>query len=108
MSKTPELMRAAYVTEHGPASQIRIGDLPVPAIGPADVLVAAQVVAVCAADTFVRSGQFATPVPFPYIVGRDLAGEVAAGQCAPFAAGDRCGTTAWATRASRAVSRSSR
>jgi 2-desacetyl-2-hydroxyethyl bacteriochlorophyllide A dehydrogenase len=90
VSPAPGRMRAAYVTAHGPPSEIKIGDLPVPAIGPADVLVAVEVVAVSAADTFVRSGRYATPVPFPYILGRDLAGRVvAAGQCAPFAEGDR-------------------
>src|SRR6185437_6889039 len=74
MSPAPARMRAAYVTRHGPPSEIRIGDLPVPGIGPAEVLVAVEVVAVSAADTFVRSGQYVTPVPFPYILGRDLAG----------------------------------
>lgn len=90
MSRVPERMRAAYVTEPGPATAIQVGELPVPGIGPAEVLVAVEVVAACAADTFIRSGQYVTPVPFPYILGRDLAGEVAAaGPCAPFAPGDR-------------------
>jgi NADPH:quinone reductase-like Zn-dependent oxidoreductase len=64
MSQAPQRMRAAYVTEHGPPSLIKVADLPVPAIGPAEALVAVQVAAVCAADAFVRSGQYATPVPF--------------------------------------------
>jgi NADPH:quinone reductase-like Zn-dependent oxidoreductase len=87
----PTRMRAAYVTEHGPAETIRVDELPVPAIGPADVLVAVQVVAVNPVDTFVRSGRYATPVPFPFIIGRDLAGQVAAvGAGVPsFAPGDR-------------------
>jgi NADPH:quinone reductase-like Zn-dependent oxidoreductase len=58
-------MRAAYVTEPGPATAIQVGELPVPGIGPAEVLVAVEVVAACAADTFIRSGQYVTPVPFP-------------------------------------------
>nr|WP_239080790.1 hypothetical protein [Streptomyces coelicoflavus] len=29
-------------------------------------------------DTFVRSGAYATPLPTPFVVGRDLVGEVAA------------------------------
>lgn len=83
-------MRAAYVTEPGPAEAIRIGDLPVPAIGPSDVRVAVQVAPVNLVDTLIRSGRYVTPVPFPFIIGRDLAGEVtAAGACAPFAPGDR-------------------
>jgi NADPH:quinone reductase-like Zn-dependent oxidoreductase len=91
MSSTRVRMRAAYITAFGPAEAIQVGELPAPAPGPADVLVAVQVVAVDPVDTFVRSGQYATPVPFPFVIGRDLAGEVvAAGAGAPsFAPGDR-------------------
>jgi NADPH:quinone reductase-like Zn-dependent oxidoreductase len=39
MPDVPERMRAAYITELGPADAIRVGELPVPAIGPTDVLV---------------------------------------------------------------------
>ena len=52
----PTRMRAAYVTAHGPAEAIGVGELPVPAVGPADVLVAVQVLAVNPVDTFIRSG----------------------------------------------------
>jgi NADPH:quinone reductase-like Zn-dependent oxidoreductase len=41
----PTRMRAVYVTAHGPAEAIQVGELPVPAAGPTDVLVAVQVVA---------------------------------------------------------------
>jgi len=87
----PTWMRAAYVTEHGPAEAIAVGELPVPAVGPADVLVAIQVVAVNPVDTFIRSGRYATPVPFPFIIGRDLAGQVisAGAGVSSFAPGDR-------------------
>ena len=74
----PPRMRAAYITARGPAEAITVGELPVPPAGPADVLVAVRVVAVDPVDTFVRSGEYATPVPFPFVIGRDLAGEVAA------------------------------
>lgn len=87
----PTRMRAAHVTEHGPAEAIAVGELPVPAVGPADVLVAIQVVAVNPVDTFIRSGRYATPVPFPFIIGRDLAGQVIRGGAgvSSFAPGDR-------------------
>jgi NADPH:quinone reductase-like Zn-dependent oxidoreductase len=87
----PTRMRAAYVTEHGPAEAIAVGELPVPAVGPADVLVAVQVVAVNPVDTFIRSGRYATPVPFPFIIGRDLAGQVISvgAGVSSFAPGDR-------------------
>lgn len=84
-------MSAAYITELGPAEAIRYGELPVPAIGPTDVLVRVEVTAVNRVDTFVRSGTWVTTTPFPFVIGRDLVGRVAAaGSGAPgFAAGDR-------------------
>jgi NADPH:quinone reductase-like Zn-dependent oxidoreductase len=87
----PTRMRAAHVTEHGPAEAIAVGELPVPAVGPADVLVAVQVVTVNPVDTFIRSGRYATPVPFPFIIGRDLAGRVISvgAGVSSFAPGDR-------------------
>lgn len=84
-------MRAAYVTELGPADAIRVGELEVPAIGPTDVLVRVEVVAANPVDTMVRSGAYPTPTPFPFVVGRDLVGAVAAAGpgAAGFAPGDR-------------------
>ncbi len=84
-------MRAAYVTELGPADAIRVGELPVPAPGPTDVLVRVEVVAVDPVDTMVRSGAYPTPTPFPFVVGRDLVGTVAAAGpgAATFGPGDR-------------------
>jgi D-arabinose 1-dehydrogenase-like Zn-dependent alcohol dehydrogenase len=91
MLEVPERMRAAYITELGPADAIRVGELPVPAIGPTDVLVRVEVVAVDPVDTMVRSGAYPTPTPFPFVVGRDLVGTVVvASPGAPgFAPGDR-------------------
>jgi NADPH:quinone reductase-like Zn-dependent oxidoreductase len=91
MIGTPERMRAAYIAAPGPAEAIAIGELPVPVVGPAGVLVKVQVVVVNAVDTFVRSGRYVTPIPFPFVIGRDLAGEVIATGAAwqPFAPGDR-------------------
>jgi NADPH:quinone reductase-like Zn-dependent oxidoreductase len=87
---TPARMQAAYITAPGPAQDIRVGELPIPPIGPSDVLVAVQVVTVDPVDTFIRSGRDATALPFPFIIGRDLAGEVAAaGSMTPFFPGDQ-------------------
>jgi hypothetical protein len=69
MLDVPEGMRAAYVTELGPADAIRVGELPVPAVGPTDVLVRVEVVVVNPVDTMVRSGAYPTPTPFPFVVG---------------------------------------
>ena len=84
-------MRAAYITELGPPEAIRLGDLPVPEIGPTDVLAEVDTVTVNPVDTLVRSGGYQTPTPFPFVVGRDLVGTVAAvgAGVTGFAAGDR-------------------
>jgi NADPH:quinone reductase-like Zn-dependent oxidoreductase len=86
-------MRAAYLTELGPADAIRVGELPVPTPGPTDVLVAVEAVVVNPVDTLVRSGAFPTPTPFPFVIGRDLVGTVAA--AGPGAAGFAAGQRVW-------------
>ena len=73
----PDKRTAAYIDAVGPLDAIRIGELPVPALGPGDVLVAVQAVSVNPVDTYVRSGRYVTPIPMPFIVGRDLVGTVA-------------------------------
>ncbi|MEV6851349.1 NADPH:quinone reductase [Actinoplanes sp. NPDC051411] len=84
-------VRAAYVDRPGPAGEIRYGELAAPVPGPTDVLVDVEATTVNHVDTFVRSGTFRTPMPLPFVVGRDLIGVVArAGAGAPgFRAGDR-------------------
>ena len=78
MTATPATMRAAFVTELGPPELIRLGELPVPAIGPTDVLVEVSTAAVNPVDVYIRSGRWRTPTPFPFVIGRDLVGTVAA------------------------------
>ena len=65
----PTRMSAAYLDRLGSADSIRCGTLPVPPCGPTDVLVQVESVAVNAVDTFVRSGAYPTPTPFPFVVG---------------------------------------
>ncbi|MFI7873628.1 NADPH:quinone reductase [Streptomyces salinarius] len=89
----PETMRAAYIDAVGPADAIRYGELPVPPVGPTDVLVRVSAVAADPVDTFVRSGAYATSLPTPFVVGRDLVGEVAA--TGPGAAGLAVGQRVW-------------
>lgn len=69
-------MTAAYVTALGGADNIRVGALPIPNVGPTDVLVRVDAAAVNPADAYVRSGRFPTATPMPYIVGSDLVGTV--------------------------------
>lgn len=78
MTESATRMRAAYVTELGPAENIRVGELDIPRPGPTDVLVRVISTAANPVDTFVRSGAYPTLTPFPFVVGRDLVGTVAA------------------------------
>lgn len=86
-------MLAAYIEQFGPPEVIRYGELPDPEPGPTDVLVAVDAVAVNHVDTFVRSGAWRTPVPLPFVVGRDLVGTVVA--AGPGAQGFRPGDPVW-------------
>jgi len=87
-------MLAAYIEGFGGPDVIRYGELPDPEPGPRQVLVRTEAVAVDAVDTYVRSGAWATPVTFPLVLGRDLAGTVAAAgaDVTEFAPGDRVWT----------------
>jgi len=66
-------------------------DRPVP--GPTDVLVRVDAAAVDPVDTFVRSGAYRTPTPFPFVLGRDLVGTVA--ETGPGATGFAVGDRVW-------------
>ncbi|WP_329221254.1 NADPH:quinone reductase [Streptomyces sp. NBC_01485] len=71
-------MKAAYIEEFGAADGIRFGELAPPVGGPTDVMVDVVATTVNPVDTFVRSGAWRTPVTFPFVVGRDVVGTVAA------------------------------
>lgn len=72
----PHRMRAAYIQRFGPADEIRVGEFPLPAVGRDEVLVRVTAVAVNPIDTYIRAGTYHVTVPFPFIIGRDLVGEV--------------------------------
>lgn len=74
----PRTMAAAYVNRLGDPAEIDYGELPVPRPGPDEVLINAIGSAVNHVDTFVRSGSFPTPIRFPFVIGRDVAGTVVA------------------------------
>lgn len=71
-------MKAAWIDQVGPPEAIQYGELPDPVAGPGEVLVRVKAAAVNPIDTYVRSGSVAMPLPSPFIVGCDLAGEVVA------------------------------
>lgn len=84
-------MRAAYVEAPGPVDAIKVGDLPKPKPGPGEVLVRVGASSFNPIDLYLRSGMVKMPLPFPYILGCDLAGtveEVGPG-ATRFKAGDR-------------------
>jgi NADPH:quinone reductase-like Zn-dependent oxidoreductase len=84
-------VKAAYITTLGSPDVITYGEMDRPVPGPTDVLVRVEAAAVDPVDTFVRSGAYRTPTPFPFVLGRDLVGTVA--ETGPgateFAVGDR-------------------
>lgn len=84
-------MHAAYISELGTPDNIRYGTLPVPDIGPGDVLVRAEAMAVNHVDRFVRSGAYRTRITFPFVIGRDLVGTITetGDEVTQFAIGDR-------------------
>ena len=75
-------MKAAYLTGHGGVDKFVYGDLPDPVAGPGEVVVDVHAASVNAADYKVRLGggaySGASNLKFPYILGRDFSGRVAA------------------------------
>ncbi len=88
-------MLAAFIEETGPPEVIRYGRLPDPQAGPGQVLVRVKAVAVNPVDTYIRGGANFWELPFPFVIGCDLAGVVeAVGEgVSRFSVGDRV----WAT-----------
>lgn len=84
-------MKAAYIEEVGPPEVIQYGEIPTPTPGPGQVLVKVGAVAVNPIDTYIRNGANYWELPKPFVVGSDMAGEVAeVGKgVSRFRAGDR-------------------
>ncbi|HEU5126026.1 MAG TPA: NADPH:quinone reductase [Verrucomicrobiae bacterium] len=88
-------MKAAFIHQPGPAESIVFGDLPKPTPSRTECLVQVAAADVNPIDVYVRSGAISARLPTPYILGRDLAGTVAAvgDEVKNFKLGDRV----WAT-----------
>jgi len=71
-------MKAAYLTGHGGVEKFHYGDMPDPVAGPGEVVVDIVAASVNAADYKVRLGSYDSKMKFPYILGRDFSGTVAA------------------------------
>ena len=71
-------MKAAYITECGPASNIQFGDIVAPVASGTEVLVRVGAVSLNPVDTYIRNGANYWELPQPFVVGCDLAGTVEA------------------------------
>ncbi|HVH75491.1 MAG TPA: NADP-dependent oxidoreductase [Stellaceae bacterium] len=71
-------MQAVLLTRHGGPEMLRVGEAPDPVAGPGEVVVDVHAASINAADYKVRLGQGNYSVKFPYILGRDFSGVVAA------------------------------
>ena len=70
-------MKAVVFYEHGGPDVLRVEDVPVPEIGPDDVLIRVRAVSVNRTlDIDVRTWGATWPIPFPHILGADPAGDV--------------------------------
>ena len=94
-AKIPDTMRAAAIDEFGGAERIALQTLPVPKAGADEIVIRVETAGVAVWDTLEREGGFAEmfglkPV-FPYVLGTDGAGTVAAlgEQVTRFHEGDR-------------------
>ena len=84
-------MKAAYIKQTGPPDNIIYGDLPLPKLAGAQVLVKIRAVSVNPVDTYIRAGMIQMDLPMPFIVGCDLAGvvETVGPNAKRFRSGDR-------------------
>jgi NADPH:quinone reductase-like Zn-dependent oxidoreductase len=71
-------MKAVLLTGHGGPEMLRYGDAPDPKAAPDEVVVDIHAASVNAADYKVRLGSYDSKLKFPYILGRDFSGVVAA------------------------------
>ncbi|SDK28728.1 Alcohol dehydrogenase GroES-like domain-containing protein [Mesorhizobium muleiense] len=91
----PDTMQAAAIDRFGGAELVTVRAVPVPEVGPSDVLIRVEVAGVASWDALEREGlydgAFGMPSTFPYVLGWDCAGAVVAvgSQVSRFKEGDR-------------------
>lgn len=78
MSELPKTMRAIEIAEAGGPEVLRLGERPVPAPGPGEVLIRVAAAGVNRPDVFQRKGGYAPPPGASDIPGLEVAGEVIA------------------------------
>lgn len=92
--RRPATMQAALLTQFGGIEALTVQAVPVPAVGPEDVLIRVRAAGVGSWDAEEREGHYAAylgPAHFPYILGWEGAGTVAAvgNQVQRFSVGDQ-------------------
>lgn len=100
-SAIPTTMKAAAIDRFGPPSVLKLHTVPVPEIGPSEVLIAVHAAGVGVWDADIRAGTWATGRErFPLVLGTDGAGIVAAkgGRVRRFQVGDRVWAYEFANR----------
>ena len=72
-------MRAIAIDAYGGSERLQMMELPIPEVGPNDVLIRVRAAGVNPADISIREGRYAQmmPLTFPAIMGSDFAGTVA-------------------------------
>ncbi len=69
-------MKAVLFREHGGSEKLSYEEMPIPQIGPQDVLIRVKACALNHLDLWVRQGSPAYAVPFPHVGGSDVSGIV--------------------------------
>lgn len=88
-------MKAAYIEKTGPPDVIQYGELPCPEPTGSQVLVRVKAAAVNPIDTYIRNGADYWELPFPFVIGCDMAGTVE--QVGPNATRHQIGDRVWCT-----------
>jgi NADPH2:quinone reductase len=91
-------LKALYIEKHGNVSDLKVSDIPVPAIKPGEVLVKVEASGINPSDVASIQGRFPNAV-LPRVVGRDFAGEIVDGPA------DLVGTEVWGTGGDLGISR---
>jgi NADPH:quinone reductase-like Zn-dependent oxidoreductase len=91
-------MRAIYIRQHGAPADIKISDVPVPSIGPGEVLVRVEASGINPSDVASLGGKFPMAV-LPRILGRDYAGVVVKGPA------ELVGTDVWGSGGDLGITR---
>lgn len=99
MAKIPPTMLAAVIDRFGKAKELKIRDLPVPEVGPGEVLIAVHTAGVGSWDADIRGGWWPGPgkPKIPLVLGTDGSGTVVAvgSRVRRFKVGDKVYAYSW-------------